>query len=646
MNFLLLVVLHAYPYSVVYSDISNDINNDINNEINDINNNINNEINDINNDINNDMDNIANFIEDPDINRNVTELITSKGYPVENHFAYTEDGYELSLQRIPYGKLNKETGNRKPVLLQHGLMQSSADWVINYPHQSLGFLLADNGYDVWLGNTRGGAYSRQHLNFQTNSKDFWDFSFDQMAEYDLPAMIDYILNTTKEDNLVYIGHSQGTTIAFALLSERPLYNEKIKLFVALAPEVEVSHVKSIVSYLVPYFEYIESIMNTFGVYEFMSNNPAQQFITRNLCASKSAFICENIMYMVFGKDSEQYNQTRTPVYASHFPNGASMKNIVHFSQMVKSKKFRKFDYGKENWKYYNQKFGGRVVRVLARENSIVSFDQMAEYDLPAMIDYILNTTKEDNLVYIGHSQGTTIAFALLSERPLYNEKIKLFVALAPEVEVSHVKSIVSYLVPYFEYIESIMNTFGVYEFMSNNPAQQFITRNLCASKSAFICENIMYMVFGKDSEQYNQTRTPVYAAHFPNGASIKNVVHFSQMVKSKKFRKFDYGKENWKYYNQDTPPEYNLSNVVTPTALFWGMNDALADTEDISLLEKRLKSLVYSYCVPWKNFSHFDFVLAKDAKKLVYDEIMSLIKQFQNNKAPFINKSFERKACQ
>ncbi|XP_042913749.1 gastric triacylglycerol lipase-like, partial [Parasteatoda tepidariorum] len=156
---------------------------------------------------------------------------------------------------IPYGKLNKKTGNRKPVLLQHGILESSADWVINYPHQSLGFLLADYGYDVWLGNTRGGAYSRQHLNFETNSKDFWDFSFDQMAEYDLPAMIDYILNVTKEDNLVYIGHSQGTTIAFALLSEKPLYNEKIKLFVALAPEVEVSHVKSIVSYLVPYFEY-------------------------------------------------------------------------------------------------------------------------------------------------------------------------------------------------------------------------------------------------------------------------------------------------------------------------------------------------------------------------------------------------------
>jgi lysosomal acid lipase/cholesteryl ester hydrolase len=38
-----------------------------------------------------------------------------------------------------------------------------------------------------------------------------------------------------DDDLIYIGHSMGTTALFVMLSEMPEYNEKIKLFIALAP---------------------------------------------------------------------------------------------------------------------------------------------------------------------------------------------------------------------------------------------------------------------------------------------------------------------------------------------------------------------------------------------------------------------------
>ena len=58
---------------------------------------------------------------------------------------------------------------------------------------------------------------------------FLFFSWDEMAAYDLPAMINFALKMSKSSRLHYIGHSQGTLIMFAHLAENPLFADKVRI---------------------------------------------------------------------------------------------------------------------------------------------------------------------------------------------------------------------------------------------------------------------------------------------------------------------------------------------------------------------------------------------------------------------------------
>ena len=186
------------------------------------------------------------------------ELCALWGYSYEEHVVMTKDGYLLGLHRIPETKgktrTRPGTSTRKPVVyLHHGLLMNSEVWVsLTDEERCIPFVLVEQGqlplrihiarvftlhagFDVWLGNNRGNKYSKKSIHYSPNSRKFWDYSLDDFAWHDIPDTIEYILDITKCASLGYVGFSQGTAQAFAALSIHPQLNDKVNVFIALAP---------------------------------------------------------------------------------------------------------------------------------------------------------------------------------------------------------------------------------------------------------------------------------------------------------------------------------------------------------------------------------------------------------------------------
>ena len=76
---------------------------------------------------------------------------------------------------------------------------------------------------------------KAHAIISSSDVRFWDWSLDELARYDFPAMVDYVRKAAGVGKIIYVGHSQGNAQAFLGCKFDSRMNEKISCFVALAP---------------------------------------------------------------------------------------------------------------------------------------------------------------------------------------------------------------------------------------------------------------------------------------------------------------------------------------------------------------------------------------------------------------------------
>ncbi|KAF2885017.1 hypothetical protein ILUMI_21133 [Ignelater luminosus] len=379
----------------------------------------------------------TNIIDEMDLS--TVQLIKKNGYPVEiyNNIV-TEDGYLLDMYRIPHGKIRKKRKSRNPVLLMHGLLGTSRDYVLTGPEKGLAYFLADRDYDVWLGNARSTIYSKNHLRLNPDTdSDFWDYSFHEIAIYDLPAKFAIIKNVTKKERLSYIGMSQGTTVFYILASMKPEYNNYVNVMVALAP----------VAYMANFY---------------------------------------NPMYRLLAKFE---------------PIWAPLASLIGLHRIP-----------------------------------------------PPPIDQLL-------------------------------------------VEAN---------------------------------------RRFCTQEGFFqvICANILFLSGGYDPLQLNLTVVPALY-EIKRTASIRQLRHYSQNINSGLFRQFDFGKKvNLEKYGSPKPPAYNLTKVTAPTALFYSEGDWITHALDVETLSEELPNCVYKYKIPYKQFNHYDYLIANDVVSMVYQNVFYVLEKY------------------
>lgn len=365
--------------------------------------------------------------DDDEAKMTFSELSNYLGYEVEEHSLETDDGYILTIFKVlppeeVINKILKEIIRKKQTnvlnkkhpydgiinpndyicFFQHGLLDSSDGWVCNLRSKCLPYIMANKGFEVWVANSRGNKYCKSHHNLdplnEIEKEKFFDYSFDEMGRFDIPACLKYILHLkTKDQEIIsdyqnsnnisvlsgdnqidssnnlddastivnnkgrelekiledfpkpkkrifYFGHSQGgASIVSSLTYNIEFFKQILKGVILLAPACRIANMNSSLIHLMKKLN-IDKMIEEKKIYEILPfSRDLQSFsiFINSVCPSMSLSLLEEI------SDEECLVNCpgRLKVFMSHYPSGSSLRSILHFRQMLETQKFQSYDFG-------------------------------------------------------------------------------------------------------------------------------------------------------------------------------------------------------------------------------------------------------------------------------------------------------------
>ncbi|KAG0484174.1 hypothetical protein HPP92_008253 [Vanilla planifolia] len=197
-------------------------------------------------------------------------------------------------------------------------------WFLNSVEESLGFLLADNDFDVWIGNVRGSRWSRKHVTLSEHDKAFWNWSWQDLAQYDLAAMLSYVHAETNS-KVLYVGHSQGTIMALAAFTMPDI----VKLVDAAALLCPISYLNHISSSFVlrAVGLHLDQMLLSLGIHELNFRSNLGVEILNALCDGH--LDCGSLLSAITGNNC-CFNASRVEYYLQYEPHASSTKTCTIF----------------------------------------------------------------------------------------------------------------------------------------------------------------------------------------------------------------------------------------------------------------------------------------------------------------------------
>ncbi|KAF2316429.1 hypothetical protein GH714_041770 [Hevea brasiliensis] len=524
-------------------------------------------------------------------------------------------------------------------------------------------ILADKGFDVWIANTRGTRFSRQHTSLQPSQSEFWNWSWDELAAYDLSAVIDYVHEQTGQ-KLRYVGHSLGTLIALASFSEGLLV-DKVQSAALFSPIAYLSNLKTALGNFVARSFVAEDIA-FFGIAEFnLLGEPAKRFL-ETACAAPGVD-CFDLLTAITGKNC-CLNASAVDFFLENEPQSTSTKNFVHLAQTVRDGVVAKYNYGNSTnmIRYGTSKpptynlsnipqnlplflsYGGQddlsdTQDVQHLLDNLQSHDVTVQFvEDFAHADFVFGVNASD----IVYSQVTTqdgyilglqripegrsasgdsankppvlLQHGVLVKGLLVNQ-VKSAALLSPIAYLSHMKTAFDNAAAKAFAAEATA-FFGMAEINPLGEAGQDF-KIVCA-KPGVNCFNLL-----RKNCCLNASAMDFFLKNELQSTATKNMVHLAQTVRDGAVAKYNYGNcsSNLIHYGAIKPPIYNLSNIPQNLPLFisYGGQDALSDTEDVAQLLDDLKFHdVLKLTVQFvKDYAHADFVSGVNATDIVYSQV-------------------------
>lgn len=315
------------------------------------------------------------------------ELIEQAGFKHRTHFVEADDGYITQMIRIINPLADRKRLRQPPVAMFHGGTLDTGQYIIQSTRQhhperwprvqgqihtswnrSLGFMLANNGYDVWLVGSRGCNRANQGHKFVKGYKPLYTYdlnaspdwvtkqlelsftywsnhTFDDIIDKEIPRQLERIMLLTGSPKVSVVALSNSSPSTMAVLASKPKLAKKVHNYVAIAPLLSAKNSNRA---LRVFFETIGTkLPDQFGnlVMELILSRPIRDAI---LALNQSPLLRYSLIKIItniaFGS-SPRFQTLIEPNALNHILNPFGFRSIKHISQVLLAGKIQKFDFG-------------------------------------------------------------------------------------------------------------------------------------------------------------------------------------------------------------------------------------------------------------------------------------------------------------